>query len=148
MFFRYCIKSEPHLLQQRMQCKACFMSLHYHNYCSQNLTSSMLQGAFLSALSQKSTLHTFFNILFMWREYFYFVLYYENVLKMKSSALFLATGKTYLLLHMWIYSIHFVNSRNRHLTELEFLKSLYRPARLHRLAEFIPRNQFRGSINI
>ncbi len=51
---------------------------------------------------------------------------------------------------------------NRHLeesTELEFLKSMearnrggiglsYRPARLHRLAEFIPWNQFRGPINI
>jgi hypothetical protein len=52
------IKSEPHFLQQRMQCKAFFKSLHYHNYCSQNLTSGMLQGAFLSALSQRCTLHT------------------------------------------------------------------------------------------
>ncbi len=52
------IKSEPHFLQQRMQCKACFMSLHYHNYCSKILTSSMLQGAFLSALSQRCILHT------------------------------------------------------------------------------------------
>ncbi len=37
---------------------------------------------------------------------------------MKSSALFLATWKTYLniFIHLWLYSTHFVNSRNRHLT--------------------------------
>ncbi len=36
-----------------------------------------------------------------------------------------------------------MGARNRGGTELS-----YRPARLHRLAEFIPWNQFRGPINI
>jgi hypothetical protein len=50
---------------------------------------------------------------------------------------------------------NWVSFHVREQTELEFLKShrggigfSYRPARLHRLAEFIPWNQCRGPINI